>query len=133
MPIQRPKYSPQQPQTSSLSTFYLLSIAISTYGLLTAYLHQNPLPLYLYITCSVLSFITYAYDKYRATYAGWRVRENLLHILDALGGWPGGLLAQRYFRHKTGKMGFQVVFRGIVLVHLGFWLRWLFGWGKSGN
>jgi hypothetical protein len=29
---------------------------------------------------------------------------------DLLGGWPGGLLAQRTFRHKVSKSGFIGVF-----------------------
>jgi uncharacterized membrane protein YsdA (DUF1294 family) len=35
----------------------------------------------------------------------------MLHALAPLGGWPGALLAQRLFHHKTLKMSFQLVFR----------------------
>ena len=50
-----------------------------------------PQPLLGYLFFSVLSFLLYGYDKYQATYSRWRVREVLLHLLDLLGGWPGGL------------------------------------------
>ncbi|RDI86084.1 hypothetical protein Vi05172_g3698 [Venturia inaequalis] len=59
---------------------------------------------------STISFTMYGYDKYRATNSGWRIRENLLHLLDLLGGWPGGFFAQYFFRHKTRKASFQLVF-----------------------
>jgi uncharacterized membrane protein YsdA (DUF1294 family) len=38
-----------------------------------------------------------------------------LHLLDLLGGWPGGFLAQRRLRHKCSKGSFQFVFWLIVL------------------
>ncbi|WP_147463771.1 DUF1294 domain-containing protein, partial [Pseudomonas amygdali] len=43
-----------------------------------------------------------------------------------LGGWPGALLAQQVFRHKTRKVSFQIVFWLIVLAHQVLWLDWLF-------
>ncbi|MGV8663884.1 DUF1294 domain-containing protein, partial [Pseudomonas aeruginosa] len=44
-----------------------------------------------------------------------------------LGGWPGALVAQQVFRHKTRKLSFQLVFWGIVLLHQSFWLDSLLG------
>jgi uncharacterized membrane protein YsdA (DUF1294 family) len=38
------------------------------------------------------------------------VPESTLHLVDLIGGWPGGFVAQRYFRHKTSKGSFQFVF-----------------------
>ena len=35
-----------------------------------------------------------------------------------MGGWPGGLLAQRMLRHKTGKRSFLVAFWASVLVNV---------------
>ena len=40
------------------------------------------------------------------------------------GGWPGALLAQRVFRHKTRKMSFLVVFYLATAVNLAV-LGWL--------
>ncbi len=66
---------------------------------------------------SVLTFFIYWQDKSAARSDRWRTPESTLHTLDLLGGWPGGLLAQRAFRHKTNKTSFQVVFWLIVTVH----------------
>ncbi|KPZ15695.1 putative family protein [Pseudomonas syringae pv. viburni] len=57
---------------------------------------------------------------------GQRTPENVLHTVELLGGWPGALLAQQVFRHKTRKVSFQVVFWLIVLVHQALWIDWLF-------
>jgi uncharacterized membrane protein YsdA (DUF1294 family) len=43
-------------------------------------------------------------------YRGWRTQESKLHLVALLGGWPGALLAQDLFRHKSRKAQFQVVF-----------------------
>jgi len=65
---------------------------------------------------SALTYWVYARDKLRAENGEWRVPEARLHLLDLLGGWPGGFLAQRRLRHKCSKGSFQFVFWMIVLV-----------------
>jgi uncharacterized membrane protein YsdA (DUF1294 family) len=35
-----------------------------------------------------------------------------------VGGWPGGLLAQRVVRHKSSKAAFLVKFRVTVVLHV---------------
>lgn len=63
-----------------------------------------------YALMSVLSFLLYMKDKNAARRNTWRTPESTLHLLDFLGGWPGGLIAQQSFRHKVSKNSFQVVF-----------------------
>ena len=57
-----------------------------------------------------VSFFAYAIDKKAADSGRWRTRESTLHAFDLLCGWPGGLLAQQAFRHKTRKISFQAGF-----------------------
>lgn len=107
--------------------FLQLSSAIIPLGSILA-LHfsiANSRPLQFYMAASALSFCLYGLDKYRATNAGWRLTENLLHMVDLVGGWPGGYIAQRVFRHKTWKRSFQVIFWATVLVHNVGWV-WLY-------
>ena len=66
---------------------------------------------------SVLSYASYAVDKQRAKKNAWRLTERGLLLLDLLGGWPGGFLAQRRLRHKCSKPGFQFYFWFIVLAY----------------
>ena len=59
---------------------------------------------------SLLSFALYAQDKSAARRGARRVPESTLHLVDLLGGWPGGLVARHAFRHKTRKQPFRTVF-----------------------
>ena len=43
-----------------------------------------------------------------------RISETNLHGIELLGGWPGGLLAQVYLRHKSKKKSYQKNFWTIV-------------------
>jgi uncharacterized membrane protein YsdA (DUF1294 family) len=70
------------------------------------------------VVTSVVCFAAYGFDKRRAIDGGRRVPERTLHILAFLGGWPGALLGQRQFRHKTKKLAFLVVFWFVVALHV---------------
>lgn len=66
---------------------------------------------------SLISFRCYANDKRKAQEKDWRISESTLHLTALLGGWPGAFLAQRQFRHKVSKFGFQLTFWLIVFVY----------------
>ena len=83
-------------------------------------------PMAAYGVVSVVTFLLYWSDKRKARADAWRTPENVLHALELAGGWPGALLAQQLFRHKTRKVSFQVVFWFIVLLHQVFWIDQLF-------
>ena len=68
---------------------------------------------------SLVCFIAYGLDKRRAGNGGRRVSERALHLMAFLGGWPGALIGQRQFRHKTQKVPFRIVFWLVVVVHIG--------------
>lgn len=65
--------------------------------------------------------VAYGLDKEKAGRGEWRTTESFLHLLELAGGWPGGLLGQQLFRHKTRKVSYQAVFWLIVTLHLGLW------------
>lgn len=72
----------------------------------------------LYVGASALSFVAYAVDKSAAVSGGYRIAERSLIALGIVGGWPGGLVAQRVFRHKTRKQSFRISFWGGVLLNV---------------
>jgi uncharacterized membrane protein YsdA (DUF1294 family) len=109
----------------SMFSLGLVTLLPPIYGLAVLFFRLGqPLPLLIYTILSIISFSIYGFDKYRATNSGWRIRENLLHTMDLLGGWPGGFGAQYFFRHKTRKVSFQIIFWASVLIHDYFWVRW---------
>lgn len=67
---------------------------------------------------SLLALIFYVSDKAAAQRNRWRTPESTLHMIALLGGWPGALLAQGLFNHKTSKRSFQRVFWGTVVLNV---------------
>lgn len=63
-----------------------------------------------YVLASVVTYSAYEGDKRAAQTGGWRTGEGTLLLLGLVGGWPGGLLAQHRFRHKTKKGSFQAAY-----------------------
>jgi uncharacterized membrane protein YsdA (DUF1294 family) len=72
----------------------------------------------LVVVMSAVCYIAYGFDKWRAVNDDRRVPERMLHLLAFLGGWPGALLGQRQFRHKTKKLSFLVAFWLVVILNL---------------
>ncbi|GGM08616.1 DUF1294 domain-containing protein [Pseudomonas asuensis] len=83
-------------------------------------------PLALYGGASLLAVLFYWHDKHSALKNQRRIPENTLHLLELAGGWPGGLIAQQVFRHKTRKVSYQAAFWIIVLLHQALWIDELF-------
>ena len=78
-------------------------------------------PLAIYAAMSLVAIWAYSRDKRAAQSGAWRSSEFRLHLLEFLGGWPGAFLAQRFFRHKSRKLSYQIVFWLIVAAHGVLW------------
>ncbi len=59
---------------------------------------------------SLITLLLYGYDKAAARGGQRRTPEVHLHLASLFGGWPGALIAQQWFRHKTIKQPFQTIF-----------------------
>lgn len=115
----------QRPRLKGL--IFLALCALPVFGSSLLWLRGgSPLVLAAYGVVSVVAFLLYWSDKRKARAERWRTPENVLHAMELAGGWPGALLAQQVFRHKTRKVSFQVVFWIIVLAHQVFWIDQLF-------
>jgi uncharacterized membrane protein YsdA (DUF1294 family)/cold shock CspA family protein len=77
-----------------------------------------------YGVASLASFFAYVFDKAAAERRLWRTREQTLHLLDLVGGWPGGLVAQQLMRHKTAKPSFVAMFWATVLANMAGFVVW---------
>lgn len=71
-----------------------------------------------YLALSILSYFMYRSDKAAAQNDAQRTPEAGLHLVDLLGGWPGALIAQQQYRHKTVKRSFQLAFWATVVINL---------------
>jgi uncharacterized membrane protein YsdA (DUF1294 family) len=71
----------------------------------------------LYFSLSLITFITYAFDKSAARKHLWRISEKQLHLLSLFGGWPGAVIAQQQLRHKSSKRSFQRLFWLTVIIN----------------
>jgi len=84
-----------------------------------------PFPvLFAYLTGSCVTYLAYAFDKAAALQKQWRTREDMLHLLSLLGGWPGAMLAQATLRHKTQKQSFRLEYWVTVVLNCAA-LAWL--------
>ncbi len=72
----------------------------------------------LILVMSFATFFAYGRDKGQAATGGRRIPERTLHLMAFFGGWPGALLGQRQYRHKTQKVSFRIVFWIVLALHV---------------
>ena len=72
----------------------------------------------LYLATSLSTFILYAIDKYQSSTNGQRISENTLNLIALFGGWPGGIVAQEFLRHKSKKKSFRSTFFIMVFLNI---------------
>jgi uncharacterized membrane protein YsdA (DUF1294 family) len=113
----RPDRDLSRPLPPALSWITLLVFAV---GFAVAYLVFGLawwVPV-LYGAASLVAFAAYGIDKSAARRGATRISEQTLLLLGLVGGWPGALVAQQLFRHKTRKRSFRRVFWGTVVVNV---------------
>jgi len=103
------------------------AVVLVLFTILAGLFHQGYLPVSILVAyggVSLAVFVMYSFDKWAAQRGGQRIAEKTLHLFELCCGWPGALLAQQVFRHKTRKGSYQFVFWLAVLANLGA-LGWL--------
>ncbi len=116
-------HSTNGPKTGTL-TLYLAAAFLAFVAGATVVGKLPVVVLGLYLGGSLIAYLTYAMDKSAARQGAWRTKEETLHLVSLLGGWPGALLAQKRLRHKSRKRSFQAVFWTTVAINCGA-LGWL--------
>jgi len=108
------------PSTNRLGPASLLALA--AFALAYAFVALiRGLPLWthlLYAGASALCVVIYAIDKLAARAGRERVPEAMLLSLGLVGGWPGAVVAQQAWRHKTVKASFRWRFWLTVVVNV---------------
>ncbi len=81
---------------------------------------------------SVIAFILYGIDKYRAVKKRWRIPEATLVLFAAIGGAAGALLGMFVWHHKTRKWKFRILVPLFLVIWIGI-LIYGFGHGLTMN
>ncbi|MCP4351565.1 MAG: DUF1294 domain-containing protein [Desulfobacterales bacterium] len=111
---------------SPFTIFWMNSIFF--FGVYVYFVFRQTLPFHpiaIYAGMSLITIQAYSRDKSAAQSGAWRIPEPGLHFFEMLGGWPGALLAQLYYRHKSRKISYQIFFWMIVVCHCIFWYHFL--------
>ena len=85
-----------------------------------------------FLLINVLTMVIYGADKMAARKGMRRIPEVTLLVFGVVGGWPGAIMGQQIFRHKTQKQPFKTWFlmsvvvsilATVALYHFGFVVR----------
>lgn len=79
-----------------------------------------------FVLVSALTLLIYGADKLAARKAWRRVPESTLLICGFVGGWPGAIIGQQLFRHKTQKQPFKTYFMVSVVLNVVVLAAWRF-------
>ena len=74
--------------------------------------------LYYLIVITVVTFLVYGIDKWKAKQGSWRISETTLLILAVIGGSIGALLGMKVWHHKTMHKKFKYGIPLIMLVQI---------------
>lgn len=98
----------------TLNRFSYLLLLIAAIGSLFT---SHPFILWL-LLINVLTLAMYGADIMAARRAMRRVPEATLLVFGLIGGWPGAIIGQQLFRHKTQKQPFKTYFIVSVIVSI---------------
>ena len=74
--------------------------------------------LYYLIVITIVTFLVYGIDKWKAKQGSWRISEATLLILAVIGGSIGALLGMKVWHHKTMHKKFKYGLPLILLVQI---------------
>lgn len=78
--------------------------------------------LLIYALMSLVAVVAFTIDKAAAVKGERRVPERTLHTIEALGGWPGALIALDLVKHKRQKRSYTLTLYLIAALHVAAWL-----------
>lgn len=70
------------------------------------------------IVINLIGFYMMWSDKRRAKWGKWRIPENTLFVVTALGGGIGTIAGMYIFRHKTKKLKFTIGLPTILILEI---------------
>ena len=80
------------------------------------------------VIINIIGFLAMYIDKQKAKRGSWRIPENTLFIITAIGGGIGTIAGMYLFRHKTKKWTFKIGLPVLlildILIVLYFIIKW---------
>lgn len=70
------------------------------------------------IVINIIGFLAMFIDKQKAKKGAWRIPENTLFIITAIGGGIGTIAGMHIFRHKTKKPLFRFGFPFLLIMDI---------------
>lgn len=70
------------------------------------------------VIVNLFGFFIMWLDKKKAQHSKWRIKENTLFIVAAIGGSIGTIIGMYTFRHKTQKPKFIIGFPAIIVIQI---------------
>lgn len=80
-----------------------------------------------YLVINLITFILFGIDKMKAKKGAYRIPEKTLLGFSLLGGAFLGFLGMHLFHHKTKKPAFYISVPVFMLLHILFWIYWIYG------
>ncbi|MFN4023622.1 MAG: DUF1294 domain-containing protein [Hyphomonas sp.] len=119
-PVRAPVHTPpvwqkilsRGPRLLVIPAFAFIALAVAS----TVYVSPNWW--IVYGVASLACFAGYGLDKRAAENRNWRISETILLLVGLVGGWPGAIVAQEVFRHKTKKIAFRTLFWMSVAINM---------------
>ena len=74
--------------------------------------------LYYLIVITIVTFLVYGIDKWKAKQGSWRISEATLLILAVIGGSIGALLGMKIWHHKTMHKKFKYGLPLILIIQI---------------
>ena len=111
-----------------MKNLFLLMISCIYIASIFYYQSIQQLPfwsIYFLLGSNILSFIFYGMDKLAAVKDWQRTPERHFYLLALCAGWPGSILGQIVFNHKTTKQRFRRWFYMMSLLNI-LLLGWYF-------
>lgn len=122
---ERVQYIDEKEQSNDGTLLLLFAIIFLVCMTISVFAGKLPLlMLEIYLLASICSLIAYKLDKTAAKRSHRRTPEKTLHILALIGGWPGAIIGQKLFRHKSKKLSFQLTFWLTIILNCAA-LAWL--------
>lgn len=112
-----------------MKSITLLLAAISYAVLAIYYQSMQRLPIwsiYYLFAINLISFICYGIDKLAAVKKWQRTPEKHFYALAFFAGWPGSILGQLVFNHKTAKASFRYRFYFMTIMNVAVVFTYLY-------